>query len=102
MSESEHVEIMSGDESPRIGFYICHCGNNIAGVVDIKAVVDYAAHLPAVVFSTDYNYMCSDPGQEFIHQAIQEHRLNRIIVAACSPLLHEETFRNATAKGGLN
>ncbi|MBI3950484.1 MAG: CoB--CoM heterodisulfide reductase iron-sulfur subunit A family protein, partial [Acidobacteria bacterium] len=86
----------------RIGFYICHCGTNIAGMVDVIAVARYAATLPGVVVSRDYKYMCSDPGQELIQQDIQEHHLNRIVVASCSPLLHEETFRKATAKGGLN
>lgn len=86
----------------RIGFYLCHCGTNIAGVVDVKAVVEYAATLPRVVVSRDYKYMCSDPGQELIQQDIPEYHLNRIVVAACSPLLHEQTFRHATARGGLN
>ncbi|MHA2637848.1 MAG: FAD-dependent oxidoreductase [bacterium JZ-2024 1] len=86
----------------RIGFYICHCGTNIAGMVDVKAVAEYAATLPGVVVSRDYKYMCSDPGQVLIEQDIKEHHLNRIVVASCSPLLHENTFRNATARGGLN
>ncbi|MHA2610755.1 MAG: FAD-dependent oxidoreductase [bacterium JZ-2024 1] len=86
----------------RIGFYICHCGTNIAGMVDVKAVAEYAATLPGVVVSRDYKYMCSDPGQALIEQDIKEHHLNRIVVASCSPLLHENTFRNATARGGLN
>jgi heterodisulfide reductase subunit A len=86
----------------RIGFYICHCGTNIAGVVDVKDVTQFAASLPGVVVSRDYKYMCSDPGQELIQDDIKEHYLNRIVVASCSPLLHEQTFRNATAKGGLN
>jgi heterodisulfide reductase subunit A len=86
----------------RIGFYICHCGTNIAGVVDVKDVTQFAASLRGVVVSRDYKYMCSDPGQELIQDDINEHNLNRIVVASCSPLLHEQTFRNATAKGGLN
>lgn len=91
-----------GSGTPRIGFYICHCGTNIAGTIDVRAVAEYAATLPHVVVSRDYKYMCSDPGQELIVQDIREHRLNRIVVASCSPLLHEHTFRNATAQGGLN
>lgn len=87
---------------PRVGVYICHCGFNIASVIDVKAVTEYAAKLPGVVVSRDYKYMCSDPGQELIQQDIREQNLNRIVVASCSPNLHEETFRNATAKGGLN
>jgi heterodisulfide reductase subunit A len=86
----------------RIGFYICHCGHNIAGVVDCPAVAQHIAKLPGVVVSRDYKYMCSDPGQELIAQDIREHRLNRVVVASCSPLLHEHTFRNAVAAGGLN
>jgi heterodisulfide reductase subunit A2 len=89
-------------ETPRIGFYICHCGTNIAKIVDVKAVAEFASKLPGVVLSKDYRYMCSDPGQEMIAKDIKEQKLNRIIVASCSPLLHERTFRNATAKGGLN
>jgi heterodisulfide reductase subunit A len=86
----------------RIGFYICHCGTNIASVVAVKEVAEYAARLPGVVVSRDYKYMCSDPGQELIQQDIREHHLDRIVVASCSPLLHEQTFRRATAKGSLN
>ncbi len=87
---------------PRIGVYVCHCGTNIAGLVDVKRVTAYAATLPGVVVARDYRYMCSDPGQELIKQDIADHKLNRIVVAACSPLLHEQTFRSATAAGGLN
>lgn len=86
----------------RIGFYVCHCGHNIAGMVDCPAVAAYVAQLPDVVLSRDYKYMCSDPGQELIQQDIREHQLNRIVVASCSPLLHEHTFRTATERGGLN
>jgi heterodisulfide reductase subunit A len=91
-----------GNGQIRIGFYICHCGTNIAGVVDVNDVTRFAASLPGVVVSREYRYMCSDPGQELIQEDIKEHNLNRIVVASCSPLLHEQTFRNATAKGGLN
>lgn len=86
----------------RIGFYICHCGSNIAGIVDVKSVAEYVATLPGVAISRDYKYMCSDPGQELIVQDIQDNHLNRIVVASCSPLLHENTFRKATARAGLN
>lgn len=89
-------------EPVRIGYYICHCGTNIAGVVDVEAVARYIAKLPNVVVSKTYKYMCSNPGQKLIEQDILEHKLNRIVVAACSPLLHEATFREATRKGGLN
>jgi len=86
----------------RVGVYVCHCGSNIAGIVDCKAVAEYAAGLAHVVVSRDYKYMCSEPGQELIRTDIQEHQLNRIVVASCSPHLHEHTFRVATANGGLN
>ncbi|MCX7017157.1 MAG: CoB--CoM heterodisulfide reductase iron-sulfur subunit A family protein [Candidatus Sumerlaeota bacterium] len=88
--------------SPRTGFYICHCGTNIADTVDVDAVRRHAEELPGVVVSCDYKYMCSDPGQELIIQDIKEHRLERVVVAACSPLLHEATFRGAVERGGLN
>jgi heterodisulfide reductase subunit A len=86
----------------RIGFYICHCGTNIASKVDVKGVVEYTAKLKGVVVSRDYKYVCSDPGQEMIQNDIKENNLNRVIVAACSPFLHEQTFRNAISKAGLN
>jgi heterodisulfide reductase subunit A len=70
--------------------------------VDVKAVAEFAATMPGVVVSREYKYMCSDPGQELIRQDIEEHKLNRVVVASCSPLLHEETFRGAVAKAGLN
>jgi len=92
----------NGHDAPRIGFYVCHCGHNIAGIVDVAAVAKFAGALPNVVVARDYKYMCSDPGQELITTDIRELKLNRIVVASCSPLLHEHTFRVATEKGGLN
>ena len=89
-------------EEPRIGVYVCHCGLNIAGSVDCEAVAKFAANLPNVVISKDYRYMCSDPGQEMIKQDIKEHRLNRVVVASCSPRLHEPTFRAVLKDAGLN
>ena len=86
----------------RIGVYVCHCGTNIAGIVDCKDVAEYAAGLPHVAVSRDYKYLCSDPGQELIRQDIRELKLNRIVVASCSPHLHEHTFRTAVAEAGLN
>ena len=94
--------MVSPRDEIRIGFYICHCGHNIAGVVDCAAVAQYAEHLPHVVIARDYKYMCSDPGQELLGSDIREHRLNRVVVASCSPLLHERTFRGALAAAGLN
>jgi heterodisulfide reductase subunit A2 len=86
----------------RIGVYICHCGTNIAGTIDVRALREYATTLPGVVLARDYKYMCSDPGQDLIVQDTREHNLERIVVAACSPTLHEKTFRNATEHAGLN
>src|SRR5208282_5177983 len=92
----------NGNCEVRIGFYICHCGHNIAAMVDCAEVARYAGQLPGVTLSRDYKYMCSDPGQEMIQKDIREFNLNRIVVASCSPLLHEHTFRTATEAGGLN
>jgi heterodisulfide reductase subunit A2 len=86
----------------RIGVYTCHCGANIAAVVDVKAVAAYGAGLPNVAISREYKYMCSDPGQDLIKKDIAEFRLNRIVIVSCSPHLHEHTFRVALEKGGLN
>jgi heterodisulfide reductase subunit A2 len=87
---------------PRIGVYVCHCGSNIAGAVDVAQVVEYARGLPSVAVARDYKFMCSDPGQDLIKQDIAEHGLNRVVVASCSPLMHEPTFRRACKEGGLN
>ena len=92
----------NGNDGVRVGLYVCHCGTNIAGTVDVKALTEFGARLPGVTISRDYKYMCSDPGQELILQDVRDHQLNRIVVASCSPLLHEQTFRTATAKAGLN
>ncbi len=92
----------TGNGGPRIGVYICHCGSNIAGTIDVEEVARYASELPGVEIARDYKYMCSDPGQELIKQDIRDNGLDRIIVASCSPSLHEKTFRDATAGGGVN
>jgi heterodisulfide reductase subunit A len=89
-------------EEPRIGVYVCHCGVNIGGVVDCKAVAEFAKTLKNVVVARDYKYMCADPGQEMIKKDIKEYSLNRVVVAACSPRLHEPTFRRCVAEAGLN
>jgi heterodisulfide reductase subunit A len=86
----------------RIGVFICHCGENIARTVDCAAVAEVAAKMPGVVHSVDYKYMCSDPGQQMIKKAIVEKRLTGVVVAACSPRMHERTFRSACAEAGLN
>jgi len=87
---------------PRIGVYVCHCGVNIAQTVDVEALAEYASTLPGVVVARDYTYMCSDPGQHLIRQDIAEYRLNRVVVAACSPRMHEPTFRGAVFGAGMN
>jgi len=91
-----------GQAAARIGVYVCHCGVNIAQMVDVKAVAEYAQSLPGVVIARDYLYMCSDPGQELIRQDIAAYRLNRVVVAACSPRMHEPTFRGAVFGAGMN
>ena len=87
---------------PRVGVYICHCGINIAYKVDVEAVRDYAATLPHVVVARDYKFMCSNVGQEMIIEDIKKYNLNRVVVASCSPRMHEKTFRKACEKGGIN
>jgi heterodisulfide reductase subunit A len=90
------------EEEPRIGVYVCHCGHNILGMVDVPAVVEDAAKLPGVAVAREYQFMCSDPGQELIKKDIRELGLNRVVVASCSPLMHERTFRRTCAEAGLN
>jgi len=90
------------EPSESVGVYVCHCGTNIAGVIDVADVAEYAAQLEGVVVARHYSYMCSDPGQELIQQDIRELGLDRVVVASCSPLMHETTFRQACADAGLN
>lgn len=89
-------------DKPRIGMYICWCGNNIAKMVDVEALAEEMGSLPNVVVSKNYKYMCSDPGQDLIMKDIKEANLNRVVVAACSPRIHEMTFRKALQNAGLN
>jgi len=93
---------MAENTEPRIGVFLCHCGTNIAGSLSIDDVVNYAKTLPYVAVADQYQYMCSTPGQKKIDDAIKEHNLTGVVVAACSPRLHEPTFRTATREGGLN
>lgn len=86
----------------RIGVYICNCGTNIAKIIDAEAVAKYASNLPNVAISKTYKYMCSNPGQEMIAQDIKVNDLDRVVVAACSPNMHERTFRHALRMAGLN
>ncbi|MGA1869121.1 MAG: 4Fe-4S dicluster domain-containing protein [bacterium] len=86
----------------RIGVFICWCGSNIGETVDVRAVAEYAATLPNVVISLDYKYMCSDPGQKIILDAIKEHHLDGVVVGACSPRMHEVTYRRCVSQIGFN
>jgi len=89
-------------DQPRIGVYICECGINIAATVNVAEVVKFAQGLPNVTIARQYKYMCSEPGQNMIKDDIRELGLNRVVVASCSPRMHEITFQNAIAEAGLN
>ncbi len=92
----------NNNEELRVGVYVCHCGTNIAGVIDPKEVVEFAKGLPDVVHATDTLYACADSGQNQIKEDIKKHKLNRVIVSACSVRMHEATFRGAVSEAGLN
>jgi len=96
------AELMTDNGDLRIGVFVCECGLNIAGSVDCYAVSEYAATLPDVVFSCVNRYTCADPGQQEIKKFVVEHKLNRVVVASCTPRMHEPTFRNCVAEVGLN
>jgi len=96
------IQKQAETEELRIGVFICHCGLNIAGVLDIKELVEFAKALPDVVYVKENRYTCADPGQDEIRKGIKEHNLNRVIVAACSPRMHEPTFRRTVSEAGLN
>ena len=96
---------MANKNSPeeiRIGIFVCQCGLNIAGTVDCEAVAKFAQRLPNVVYSDFQKYTCSEPGQQTVKDAIAEHNLNRVVVASCTPKMHEPTFRAAVQEAGLN
>jgi heterodisulfide reductase subunit A len=90
------------NEDLRIGVFVCECGQNISGSVDCDEVVEYAKSLPDVVTSVKNRYTCAEPGQQEIKKYIQEHNLNRVVVAACTPRMHEPTFRACVAEAGVN
>ena len=90
------------DEPPRVGVFVCHCGSNIASVVDVEAVVEHARNLPHVAFAEHSVYTCADDSQEQIKKRIDEHRLNRVVVASCTPRTHEPIFRDTLRDAGLN
>jgi heterodisulfide reductase subunit A len=86
----------------RIGIFVCHCGTNIAGTIDVARVVEEIAQFPEVVYAMDYKYMCSDPGQKLIREHVRDDQLDAVIVAACSPAMHETTFRKTAQSAGIN
>ncbi|MHA1271510.1 MAG: FAD-dependent oxidoreductase [Candidatus Helarchaeota archaeon] len=90
------------NEEPRIGVFVCHCGGVISDVIDSKKVAEEVKNEPNVVFSTDYLFMCSNPGQKLIRESIEKYKLNRVVVASCSPITHESTFRSCVEEAGLS
>ncbi|RLI54325.1 MAG: hypothetical protein DRP09_13370 [Candidatus Thorarchaeota archaeon] len=93
---------MASAEEPKIGVFVCHCGHNIAGAVDVESVARNASHYPHVLYSTDFMFMCSDMGQALIREKIEELGLDRVVVASCSPRMHEPTFRRVVEEAGMN
>ena len=89
-------------DQPKIGVYVCDCGINIAATVNVREVVKFARELPYVAVAREYKYVCSEPGQEMIKKDIKELGINRVVVASCSPRMHEPTFQMALAEAGLN
>jgi len=89
-------------EKLKVGVYVCDCGINIAGTVNVPEVVRFATGLPNVTIAREYKYQCSDPGQRMIKDDIKNLGLNRVVVASCTPRMHETTFQNAVAEAGLN
>ena len=100
--EKPVIKEISKTEKPRVGVFICHCGGIISTVVDVKKVANEIAKQANVVFSTDYLFMCSSPGQELIREKIREYNLNRVVVASCTPMVHEKTFRDCVECEGLS
>ncbi len=98
----EHVEPVDISGPPRIGVFVCHCGANISGVVDVNQLAAESADLPGVVYTTDEHFACADISQRAIEDAIREHKLTRLVVAACTPRTHEPVFREVLARTGLN
>jgi heterodisulfide reductase subunit A len=97
--DKEHYTMKPSDT---VGVYVCHCGTNIAGSVDVEAVAGYAQNLQGVTVARHYAYMCSDPGQALIKEDIEQLGIERVVVAACSPLMQEDTFRSACQEAGMN
>jgi heterodisulfide reductase subunit A len=100
MTDANRVE--SKKRMNRIGVFICHCGINIASVVDIETVTEIMSTYPGVTFAKDYQYMCSEPGQDLLRQACTSGDIDGVVIAACSPQLHEATFRRTAAEAEMN
>jgi len=100
--EAPDIEPMVDIGTPRVGVYICHCGSNIAGVIDVKELVTYAQGLPDVIFASDQMFSCAGNTQKEIEDSIREHGVNRVVIAACSPKTHESIFRGVMMRAGLN
>lgn len=102
--EIKKLDVQPVDVSgpPRVGVFVCHCGPNISKVVDVQAVVEYAKTLPGVVFAEDYLFACSETSQHQLQERVSEHRLNRVVVAACTPKTHEPSFQDSLTMIGLN
>jgi heterodisulfide reductase subunit A len=100
--EKPEIRDLEPGEEPRVGVFVCHCGGIISSVVDVKKVAEEISKEPNVVYSTDYLFMCSSPGQDLIKEKIKEHNLNRVVVASCTPMVHEKTFRNCVESVGLS
>ncbi|UCC52649.1 MAG: CoB--CoM heterodisulfide reductase iron-sulfur subunit A family protein, partial [Anaerolineaceae bacterium] len=100
--EAEEVKEEATAEEPRIGVYVCNCGGNIGDVVSCAKVAETLGELPDVITSHTHMFMCSDPGQDLILNDIKEKGVNRVVIGACSPFLHEMTFRGTLERAGLN
>ncbi len=98
----EEVKKEAVTTEPRIGVYVCNCGGNIGDVVDCQKVAESLSKLPDVTTAHTHMFMCSDPGQDLILKDIKEKGVNRVVIGACSPFLHEMTFRGALERAGLN
>jgi heterodisulfide reductase subunit A len=90
------------EQTPKIGVYVCECGINIGAVIDVPEVVRFASGLPFVTVAREYKYVCSEPGQDMIKKDVEELGINRVVVASCTPRMHEPTFQHALADAGLN
>ena len=96
------IEAMEDIDTPRVGVFVCHCGSNIAGVIDVKSLISFAESLPDVVYASDQMFSCAGNTQKEIEDAIREHKINRVVIAACSPKTHESIFRGVMIRSGLN